>query len=202
MILIVGTRSSLIKNGNVTNVICPKCKEKTTLRYSVYSKYTHLTLIPLFPVGKEAIVLCDNCNEIIEIDDLDDDTITKLASENNNLKNPIWMFFGSFLLALVIIYGIYSYFKSDNETEKYIQNPTINDVYSLKDSKGFYYTFRIDRVTNDSVYATENDYQVEMPYEIEEVNQPKNYTKNKVNYSKKELENLYKENKITAIIRN
>lgn len=202
MIVLIGTNSSVIKKGYVTNVVCPKCKNESTLNYSVYSKYTYLTLIPLFPVGKEAIVECENCHEIIELQDLDDTTISKLASENNNLKNPIWMYFGSFVVALTMIYGIYYYFKSNNETEIYIQNPTINDVYCIKDAKGFYYTFRIDKISNDSIFATENDYQVSMPYDIDEINEPKNYTKNKVSYTKSELQNLNKEDKISSIIRN
>lgn len=111
------------------------------------------------------------------------------------------MYFGSFVVALTMIYGIYYYFKSNNETEIYIQNPTINDVYCIKDAKGFYYTFRIDKISNDSIFATENDYQVSMPYEISDINMDENYTNNKIRYSKKELNTLYKEDKITSIIR-
>ncbi len=202
MLLILGTKSTEIKRGNFSGAICPKCREVAGFDYFVYSKYTHLTLIPLFPVGKEAVVICDDCNEIIDINDLDDTIVEKLASENNNLKNPIWMYFGSFLLVLILAYAIYNYFKSDNQTETYIQNPTINDVYCIKDAKGFYSTFRIDTISNDSIFATQNDYQVGMPYEIEDININEYYTNSKINYSKKEIENLYNEDKITSIIRN
>ena len=202
MLLILGTKSTEIKRGNFSGTICPKCREVANFDYFVNTNYTFITLIPLFPVGKEAVVVCNNCNEIIDINDLDDTVVEKLAAENNNLKNPIWTYFGSFLLALAIAYGIYYYFQSNNETEKYVQNPTVNDVYAIKDAKGFYYTFRIDSISNDSIYATESDYQVELPYEVDEINIPENYTNNKISYSKKELENLYKEDKISSIIRN
>ena len=132
MLLLLGTKSTEIKRGNFSGAICPKCREVSRFDYFVYSKYAYITLIPIFPVGKEAIVVCDDCNEIIDINDLDDTIVEKLASENNDLKNPIWMYFGSFLLVLAIIYGIYYYFKSNNETEKYVQNPTINDVYAIE----------------------------------------------------------------------
>jgi hypothetical protein len=202
MLLIVGTKSKEIKKGNFSGTICPKCKEVSTFNYFVYTNYTFITLIPLFPVGKEAIVTCEKCNETIEINDLDDTLVEKLATENSNLKNPIWTYFGSFALVLAIIYGLYSYFQSNNETEKYVQNPTVNDVYAIKDDKGFYYTFRIDSISNDSIYATESDYQAELPYEVDEINIPENYTNKKISYSKKELENLYKEDCISSIIRN
>jgi len=202
MLLILGTTSTEIKRGKFSGAICPKCRKVSDFDYFVNSKYTYITLIPLFPVGKEAIVVCNNCNEIININNLDDAIVEKLALENNNLKNPIWSYFGSFLVTLSIGFGIYNYFQSNNETEKYVQSPRINDVYGIKDANGFYYTFRIDKISNDSIYATENDYKVGMSYEIEDLNKIENYTNNKISYSKKELENLYKEDKITSIIRN
>lgn len=201
MLLLLGTKSTEIKRGNFSGVICPKCSEASAFDYAVYSKYTYATLIPLFPVGKEAIVICEDCNEIIDINDLDDTIVEKLASENNDLKNPLWTYFGSFVLALTMIYGVYHFFKSNKETDIYIQNPTINDVYCIKDAKGFYYTFRIDKISNDSIFVTENDYQVSMPYDIDEINIPENYTKNRVSYTKSELKNLYKEDKVSSIIR-
>lgn len=201
MLLIVGTKSTEIKRGKFSGAICPKCREVAEFDYFVNSKYTFITLIPLFPVGKEAVVVCNECDEIIDINDLHDTTVEKLAAENNDLKNPIWTYFGSFVLVLAIIYGIYSYFKSNDETEKFVQNPSVNDVYAIKDAKGFYYTFRIDSLSNDSIYATENDYQVDLPYNIDEINLPENYTKSKISYSKKELKNLYQEDYISSIIR-
>lgn len=202
MILLVGTNTTVIKKSEAQNVICPHCKCDTTISYEVLCKYTSITLIPLFPVEKFVIINCTNCGEEINLNELSDTTISKLAYENNNLKNPIWTFFGSFLLALVIIYGIYLYAKSNNETEKYIRKPLIGDVYCIKDNEGFYYSLKIDKIHNDSIYATENDYKVDLPYEIDDINKNENYTKKKIIYSKKELNKLYEENKITSIIRN
>jgi hypothetical protein len=201
MIFLLGTNSSSIKKGTTDGIICPNCNCASTLNYSVYSKYTHITLIPLFPVGKYAVVTCQNCNEIIELEELDETTIAKLASENTNLNNPIWMFFGSFVLLCSITYGCYTYFKTDTKTDFYIQNPTSKDVYYVKDDKGYYYTFRIDSVSNDKIFSTVNEYQVDLPYEIDEINQAQNYLKNTINYSKKEILTLYKNDKIISIKR-
>ena len=202
MIVLIGTNSKLIKNGTVSNVVCPSCKTNSKIHYFVYSKFTHLTFIPLFPVGKNAVVTCESCNSIIEIETLDDKTISKLFADNNNLKNPIWMFIGSFILFLALIYGVYNYFKTNNQSELYLEKPMVNDVYEIKDSKGFYYTFKIDSVSNDSIYATENDFQVNLPYDFDEINKIENYSKNKIIYSKFEALKLYQDDKIISIIRN
>ena len=65
MLLLLGTKSTEIKRGNFSGAICPKCREVSRFDYFVYSKYAYITLIPIFPVGKEAIVICNDCNEII-----------------------------------------------------------------------------------------------------------------------------------------
>jgi len=202
MLILVGTNNKIIKKGNFKHTICPNCREVSAFDYIVFSKYAHLTYIPLFPVGKDAVVICENCDETIDINDFDDTTLSKLAQENNNLKNPVWMYFGSFALVIASIYGIYIYFNSGKKTDLYFKKPMLSDVYCLKNSKGFYYTIKIDSLTKDSVYATENDFQVNLPNEIDEINQPENYTTIKVKYSKNDLLKLYNDNKISSIIRN
>ncbi len=112
------------------------------------------------------------------------------------------MFIGSFILFLALIYGVYNYFKTNNQSELYLEKPMVNDVYEIKDSKGFYYTFKIDSVSNDSIYATENDFQVNLPYDFDEINKIENYSKNKIIYSKFEALKLYQDDKIISIIRN
>ena len=69
--------------------------------------------------------------------------------------------FGLFVFAIIL------FTTSCKKTETF-------DIDDIKDAKGFYSTFRIDKISNDSIFATENDYQVSMPYDIDEINEPKN----------------------------
>lgn len=202
MIFLLGTNSHKIKTGTIDNVVCPSCRAITKLNYSVHSRYTQITLIPVFPVDKYAVVTCEKCNYSIELDDLDESTLSKLASENNNLKSPIWMFSGSFVIICSVFYGLYSYFKFDSETNLFIKKPMIEDVYYYKDSKGYYSTFRIDKVSKDSIFATQNQYQTDLPYAIKEIDKPENYSNSKIIYSKKELLKSYDEGEIISIKRN
>ncbi|MFM7017649.1 zinc-ribbon domain-containing protein [Flavobacterium sp.] len=202
MIVLVGTRDSIIKKGEAPNVTCPHCHSTSTIKYNIHSRYTQITFIPLFPVEKKASLWCSNCDQEIALNDLDSSTISKLAAENNNLRSPLWMYFGSFVIVCYILYSLYSFYKSDSKTSLFIKNPRAEDVYFMKDSKGYYYTFRIDKITKDSIYTTENDYQVYAPYDIDDINVSENYTTKKSNYSKKELLDLFQDGKITAIKRN
>ena len=60
---------------------------------------------------------------------------------------------------------------------------------------------RIDKVTNDSVFITQNDYNVYLQSEVEEISKKENYTNRKINYSKKDLLKLYDNDEIFSITR-
>ena len=197
--VLVGTRDSNVKNGIISNEKCPKCETENTLHFSIYKRYTHLTLIPLFPVGKYVNIQCSNCKETFEYEDLSKNIQEQL--KNQKLKSSIWMFTGSFILALFIIFTINNYIQKNYETSVLIKNPIIGDVYNLKFSNGYYSTMRIDKVTSDSVYTTHNDFNAYLPYEIDDIDKPENYSDRKVTYSKKNIIKLYQQDEIIEIAR-
>ncbi len=197
--LLVGTRDSNIKNGTILNEKCPKCENENTLQFSIYKKYTCITLVPLFPVGKYVNIKCSRCKEIFDFEDLQENAQEKL--KNIKLGSSIWMFSGSILLTLFLIYNINNYFNKKDETSILIKNPIVGDVYNLKVSGGYYSTMRIDKVTKDSIESTQNDYNAYLPYEVDDIDKTENYSNNKANYSKKELHQLYENGEIIKITR-
>ena len=197
MLFLVGTRDSNIKNGVILNEKCPKCNTQDALHFSIYKKYTHVTLIPLFPVGKTVYIRCSNCEENFDYEDLSESA--QLQLRNEKLDYSIWMFSGSIIIALFLIFTINRYFKNKDEAGVLIKNPMQGDVYNLKLNNGYYSNMRIDKITADSVYATLNDFQAYMPNEIDDLNKPENYSNRKVYYSRKDLIKLYQENEILKI---
>jgi len=197
MLFLVGTRDSNIKNGVILNEKCPKCNTQDALHFSIYKKYTHVTLIPLFPVGKSVYIRCSNCEENFDYEDLSESA--QLQLRNEKLDYSIWMFSGSIIIALFLIFTINRYFENKDEAGVLIKNPMQGDVYNLKLNNGYYSNMRIDKITADSVYATLNDFQAYMPNEIDDLNKPENYSNRKVYYSRKDLIKLYQENEILKI---
>jgi C4-type Zn-finger protein len=59
--IIFGTKASNIRNGQIINVDCPNCKSITTMKYSVFARYFHLYLIPIFPSKKLFVTECNSC---------------------------------------------------------------------------------------------------------------------------------------------
>lgn len=197
MLFLVGTRDSNIKNGVILNEKCPKCNTQDTLHFSIYKKYTHVTLIPLFPVEKSVYIRCSHCEENFDYEDLSESA--QLQLRNEKLDNSIWMFSGSIIIALFLIFTINRYFENKDEAGVLVKNPMQGDVYNLKLNNGYYSNMRIDKITVDSVYATLNDFQAYMPNEIDDLNKPENYSNRKVYYSRKDLIKLYQENEILKI---
>jgi hypothetical protein len=199
MLFLVGTRDSNIKNGVILNEKCPKCNTQDTLHFSIYKRYTHVTLIPLFPVGKSVYIKCSHCQENFDYEDLT--KIGQLQLRNEKLGNSIWMFSGSIIIALFLIFTINKYFENKDEAGILIKNPIKGDVYNLKVKNGYYSNMRIDKVTTDSIYATLNDFNAYMPNEIDDLNKPENFSNRKVYYSRNDLIKLYQEDEILKITR-
>jgi hypothetical protein len=199
MLFLIGTRDSNIKNGILLDETCPKCKTENELYFSIYRKYTHLTFIPLFPVGKSVFIKCYDCQENLDYEDLFESSQLKLRNEK--LDSSIWMYSGVVILALFLIFTANNYFDKKNETALLIKNPIEGDIYNLKLSNGYYSNMRIDKVTHDSIYTTHNDFDAYMPYEADDLDKAENYSDRKVSYSKTAIMKLYENDEIIKIRR-
>lgn len=202
MIILLGTREKIIKSGQINNVQCPRCNNSATFNYFVFSSYTHLTLIPLFPTSKRVDVQCKSCSNSIDFNELSEEDLSKLIKDNENLKHPIWTFSGSFIAVIALFYFGYNYYQSSNNDAVFVKNPLVNDVFYTKDSKGYYSTMKVNTISKDSVNLTLNDYLAYLPYEIDEIDTPENYTNKKINYSKSDIIKMFEEDEIISIIRN
>ena len=197
MLFLIGTKDSNVKNGFISNEKCPKCKSENTLNFSIFRKYVYVTIVPLFPVEKILNIECTNCRNWFYYEDLSSEAQEKLRNEK--LDSSLWMFSGTIILILFAIYSINNYIKNQNESDILIKNPTVGDVYNLKFSNGYYSTFKIDKVSADSIYSTHNDFDAYMPYDVDDLDKTENYSNRKISYSKKELLLLYKNGEIIKI---
>jgi predicted RNA-binding Zn-ribbon protein involved in translation (DUF1610 family) len=203
MLFILGTKSNHLKDGQIEKFVCPKCSELTELDYSVYQRYTHVTMIPLFPVDKEVVTACSSCGEIIEYGDLPTDAKLEVDALKKDKSNPapFWMYSGVIILSGFLIFGMYSFLKSNDSSVMYLKNPQRGDVLNFKLSNGYYTTVLVERVTNDSVFGILNDYNASLPYDISDIDVAENYTDSDIAYSKKELVTLYDNDEIYSVTR-
>lgn len=203
MIVLIGTQTSLIQQGQIIEVDCPKCYAEKSLTYRIYSKYVHITTIPLFPVGKIFESECNNCNQNFDYEDFSENNKERIINikEIKNAETPFWTYLGITILIGFIIFQINNYIENNNLITERIKTPTIGDVYNLKLTSGYYSTIRIDKINNDSIFTTQNDYDTYLPFDVDEIDKPENYTNHKIIYSRKKLLELYKNDIVTSIKR-
>jgi len=203
MMVLVGTQTTLIQEGQLSDIDCTNCSCKDSLHFQIYSKYVHITMIPLFAVGKIFECGCSNCNKEFDFEDFLEKDKQKIIDlkEIKEAETPFWAYTGIIILIGFIIFSINSYIDNNNLITERIKTPTIGDVYNLKLDNGYYTTIRIDEIKNDSIYTTQNDYNTYLPFDVDDIDKPENYTNSKVTYSKKELIELFEKDIINSIIR-
>ncbi|GEL09304.1 hypothetical protein SAMN05192550_1700 [Flavobacterium glycines] len=203
MMVLVGTQTTLIQEGQLSDIDCTNCSCKDSLHFQIYSKYVHITMIPLFAVGKIFECECSNCNKEFDFEDFSENEKQKILNQKEikEAETPWWTYSGIVILLGLIIFSINSYFDNDKLTKERINTPTTGDVYVLKLDTGYYSTLKIDTITHDSIYTTENDFKSYLSSDIDDIDTPENYTTQKEAYSKKELIELFEKDIITSIKR-
>lgn len=201
--VLVGTQTILIQEGQLSELNCTNCSSKNSLSFQIYSKYVQITFVPLFAVGKIFECECSNCNKEFDFEDFSENEKQKILNQKEikEAKTPWWTYIGIIILTGFIIFSINSYFDNNKLTKERINNPTAGDIYVLKLDTGYYSTLKIDSITHNKIYTTENDFESYLSSNIDEIDNPDNYTTKKETYSKKELLELFKKDIITSILR-
>lgn len=202
MIFYYGTKATNLKNGQVINVDCPNCNTNVSMLYSVFGKYAHLYLIPFFPIKKLTFAECNSCKKTFEQVELPSQIQQKLEreKEKNQIKTPIWMFSGLFIIAAIAGLIYYDSYQTDTVTATYIKNPKPGDVYLLNVENNHYTTMKVNQISKDSVTVFVNEMEIDRKADIDKIDLDK-YYKNTYNISKKDMLKLYNEEKIYEIKR-
>ncbi len=199
-----GTNSSVIKNGQIRNIVCPHCQAETSMNYSVYGRYTHVYWIPFFPLGKSTITECNSCKRTFDFKDLPVNITSKYLKENqqNPAKTPLKHFSLLILGGIGVIAAVFLGMKSDDDTKLFAKNPKAGDMWHYKTSTGWFSLAKVDKVTSDSIYVTFNDQEIEKKNETKVIDKPENYTTDKYTYTKKDLLIMQAQDTIYEIDRN
>lgn len=197
-----GTNAKSIKNGKIINVQCPNCEQNTSMTYSVFGKYAHIYWVPFIPYKKVSITECDYCKRTFESGELPQNIVKKLNQdfERGNTKYPIWMYSGASILAGVLIFTFFMNMKEKEDEANYIKEPKIGDLYHYKTESGNYSLMKVHDISKDSILLLVNEMETNLMSGVKEINLKKHY-KEVYGFSRKEIEDLYKEKNIYEINR-
>lgn len=189
-----GRRSSIIKDGQLSNISCSHCEAITSMSYAIYGKYAHLYWIPTFPMGREAIFECNNCKKTFSLPDLPEATKKKYEFEKQGVRTPVWYFSGIMVIAAIIAILGYSISKDKELSALYAKSPEVGDVYSIQlERNGFYSTAKVTHVINDSVFLVYNDYEIDKRSQVRKIDLTKNYTTAIDSFTTQEITQLFED---------
>jgi len=178
MIFFYGTRHPHIKSKALEFETCPKCGQQGGIVSSVYGRYAHLFWIPVFPLTKKTYTRCAHCNSELSDKQLPEDIGREVRQFSKSVRTPVWYFSGLFLLAALIIFGIYSSKMTAKETAEFMANPQIGDCYYFQyTDDNSYSTMRIEAIEGDSVYFDVNKYAINKYSKIDDINKEENFAK-------------------------
>ncbi|WP_103069149.1 zinc ribbon domain-containing protein [Aquimarina sediminis] len=197
--IIYGGKAVHLKSERSKKTTCPSCGTQGSLILSVYRMHAHIFWIPLFPTVKRGTSQCQHCKNILKTKEMPESLKRECESLKNNTKGPIWQFAGLGIIAVLITWGIYA----DGEDKKleYIASPQVGDIYEYKIEIGSYSTLKVIDVSNDSVFVSPNEYEINRKSKINRINTPKNYSKSSYGISKNELKKMYDSGEIFDINR-
>jgi len=199
--IIYGWKEAHLKSSNSTICTCPNCESKGSMLFSVFSKHVHVFWIPFFPYGKKRYAECSHCKISFEYKEMPENLQQEYKNLLGETRTPIWQFSGVGIIAVLILWGVYSSKMDSEQEQQYLSNPEIGDVYEYKTDEGNYSTFKISEVFTDSIAIIQNDYETDKIGGVSKIDKSKNYSDAYYAISKKELKEMYDEKTIFDINR-
>ena len=152
MFFIYGRQKARIKKYTSHEDHCKSCKA-FDIGVEVYLEYYHLYYIPVCPVGpKTATARCNSCGEPVR---------QTIALEEYAAKGgtPFYLFSLPILLVGLVLLIIYSNHSTQKEKEKFVADPKVGDVYTIRNDKTSlttYYFLKITGIQGDTILAYHN----------------------------------------------
>jgi len=181
-----GTGSANIDTKKTKNTVCQHCKTDNSLFINIYRRHAHVFWIPVFPLGKSGRSYCSHCKEVLSPKQMPENLKMEYKNIKGNAKGPLWQFGGLGVLACLIAFVIYSGGKDKENTQLYLNAPVIGDVYEYKVDNGNYSTMKIRRVTEDSLFLSLNDYEINQISRLYKIEKDENYSEDTYGYSRSE----------------
>ncbi len=201
IMIVYGFKSVHLNTKQIINKVCPNCNSKGTLFLSVFRKHAQVFWIPLFPVWKTGLGQCSNCKHEFRIKELPENIKIEYENLKADSKGPLWQFTGLGLIVCIVAWASYASGETELRELEYIESPLAGDVYDYKLETGNYSTLKVDRVTSDSVFIFENQYEINRISKIHRIDKPENYYNISYGISRAELKAMHTSGEIMSIDR-
>ncbi len=204
MFLLYGKRSLIIKKYSDHTNACPHCRG-LNLEVKVEKYYYHLFYIPFFlSGGKFAHIQCGDCGKPYKDPVLDEDYYIELEDKyEKRTKNPIYLYSGLILVALLKLFMVFSNLRTQQQKAEYIAKPQTGDTYLIRErrvDKKLYYFLQVIRINGDSVFTHRSH--LEYPRFTSKMKKSDYFEPvTELLYTKQNLKQMLEDKKITSVKR-
>ena len=168
MVVVYGKKSSVSANGEIITDHCPECG-KNSFAHVYRNNYMHVFWIPMFSIGRQSVLVCTNCQKVLEGRELSEKMRVDIRDRKEKPRYPYHHFFGVIaLLVAGVIFSVMGFAASQGD-KKLIAAPALGDYYvmdnaaikeklivggvkqeELADIESGYCVTRIDQIAGDT----------------------------------------------------
>lgn len=199
--IIYGSRATHLKSDKLRNATCPNCQTKGALMASAFGRHAHIFWIPLFPMGKTGVFECQHCHKGFKKKELGDDGKMDYKNFLTDVKTPLWKYSGLGIIALLLCWAFYSNKQDEAKVAELIENPAMYDVYTFQTDTNSYSTFKVVEVFQDSMYISQNDYEIDKLSAVYKIEKEENYPDEIYVVTAEEIKDMYAAGEIKDIDR-
>jgi len=198
--IVYGTRSKELAKEIISDK-CPNCGTQHSIDMHVFQKYAHIFWIPVFPIGKTGVSQCDQCKQVLKLNQMPEPLKNTYENLKSQAKTPVWTFSGLAVFAGLIIIAFISGRQKDEKNAKLILTPHKGDVFDIKTKNNQYTTYKVEEVQGDSVFIRTNNYETNKETGIAELKEKGDsaYSEDIYGFSKKELKQMVDKGEIIDI---
>ncbi len=197
-----GTKPIHVKSENAPIIKCTSCDSQGGISFHFYSTHAHLYWIPIFPYSRIGYSSCQNCGAKLEPKQMSESMKRSYDIFRKGARTPIWQFSGLALIAILILFGIYTSKANDARELEYMASPRVEDIYRYKIAYNEYSTLKIAEITADTIYVVPNEYITNKMSGVSSIDKEKNYGDLMYGISRDEIQRMYDTNEIYEIDRN
>jgi len=180
---------------------CPKCDSDNSLTMEVSVDCFDIFWIPFCALAKRISVKCSQCDFNSNLYFLNQHFKEKYEKLKPSIQTPKYLFTGSVLALLAIVFLVFRGIEKDKRTEEYIHTPMVGDIYEVKSVNNRYSLNMIVKVIGDSVFMCLHKYETDRKYDLKDFDRAKDFGEDIYLYFKDELIKLYKQGLVLSVER-
>ena len=198
---IYGFYRTTIDSFRPNGIKCCNCNSKNQMVVEKSSRIFHVFYIPFIPFRIKNTFLWKSCNNEFELRDLNPENKSYYSEHKSKKGIPFWLLSGPIFILIGIGLFTFNQINNENELLERLKNGNQNKIIEYETENGKYTTMKTIKMSVDSVWLYENQFEIEKYSQIGRITSENNYSSDTTKISVTNLIKCLEKGKIKAIYR-